>query len=58
MGVPFTTSMETTSLGVTNDGIPVHFSAAALEADWVLPINRVKPHTDFAAPSGAFSSVV
>jgi lactate racemase-like protein len=53
MGVPFATSMETVSLGATNDGVPVHFSAAALEADYLLPINRVKPHTDFFAPLGS-----
>ena len=53
MGVPFATSMETVSLGVTNDGIPVHFSAEAVKADLVLPINRVKPHTDFTAPLGS-----
>jgi len=52
-GVPFATSMETVSLGATNDGVPVHFSAAALEADYLLPINRVKPHTDFFAPLGS-----
>jgi Domain of unknown function (DUF362) len=31
----------------------VLFSAAALEADAVLPINRVKPHTDFGGPLGS-----
>ena len=53
MSVPFETSMETMALGVTQDGIPVNFSAPALKADWIFPINRVKPHTDFFAPLGS-----
>ena len=53
MGVPFETSMETVRVGTTNGGIPVNFSAAALKADWILPINRIKPHTDFQAPLGS-----
>lgn len=48
MGVPILDSMETVSLGKTETGIPIFFSKAACEADWVLPINRVKPHTDFS----------
>ena len=53
MGAPFETSMETVLLGVADDGIPVNFSAAALKADWIFPINRVKPHTDFFGPLGS-----
>lgn len=53
MGVPFETSMETERLGVTDGGIPVNFSAPALKADWIFPVNRVKPHTDFFAPLGS-----
>lgn len=52
-GVPFETSMETVRLGATDDGIPVNFSAAALKADGIFPINRVKPHTDFHASLGS-----
>lgn len=36
-----------------HDGREVVFSAAALEADAVVPINRVKPHTDFGGPLGS-----
>lgn len=50
MGVPIIDSMETVSLGETETGIPVFFSKPAYEADWVLPINRVKLHTDFSGP--------
>lgn len=53
MGVPFETSMETVRLGATDDHIPVNFSARALNADWILPVNRVKPHTDFFGPLGS-----
>lgn len=48
MGVPIVDSMETVPLGETESGIPIFFSKPAYEADWVLPINRVKLHTDFS----------
>ena len=47
MDVPFDPTMETVQLGTTSTGMPVHWSRAALRADAVLPINRVKAHTDF-----------
>ena len=47
MGVPINSSMETEIIGETDDGMEVHFSKPALEADYVVPIGRVKPHTDF-----------
>lgn len=50
IGVPINSSMETEIIGKTPDGIDVHFSRPALEADYVIPIGRVKPHTDFAGP--------
>ena len=54
MGVPFETTMETVCIGTTTaDAIPVNFSAAALKANWIFPINRVKPHTDFHADLGS-----
>ena len=48
MGVPIDASMDTVFLGETENHIPIHFSKAAYEADWVLPINRIKAHTDFS----------
>ena len=48
MGVPINSSMETEIIGETDDGMEVHFSKPALEADYVVPIGRVKPHTDFS----------
>jgi len=53
MNVTFETSMETVCLGTTDDGIGVNFSAPALKADGIFPINRVKPHTDFQANVGS-----
>ncbi len=41
-------SMETVTLGEVRPGVPVFLDRHALEeADLVIPINRVKPHTDF-----------
>ncbi|MCR5035118.1 MAG: lactate racemase domain-containing protein [Clostridia bacterium] len=47
MDVPINSSMETEIIGQTEDGMDVHFSKPALAADYVIPIGRVKPHTDF-----------
>lgn len=50
-GAPIRSSMETVCLGEVEDGVPVYFDRiAATEADVVIPINRVKPHTDFHGP--------
>ncbi|HEX7125682.1 MAG TPA: lactate racemase domain-containing protein [Thermodesulfobacteriota bacterium] len=50
MGVPFRAEMDTVQIGVTPGGFPVHQSKAALEADFLLPVNRIKVHTDFHGP--------
>jgi len=47
LDVQFDASMETSLLGTTAAGMPIYWSSAALRADAVFPINRVKPHTDF-----------
>lgn len=47
MGVPIVSSMEVEQIGKTESGIPVFFDKNALQADLVIPIGRVKPHTDF-----------
>jgi hypothetical protein len=49
MGVPIEASMETIEIGQTEAGYGVPLSRAAAEADAVLIVNRVKPHTDFAS---------
>ncbi len=51
MGCPIRSSMETVLLGHVEDGVPVWFdSTARAHADVVIPVNRVKPHTDFHGP--------
>jgi hypothetical protein len=47
VGAPIRPRMTTRQLGVTPGGVPVHVAVEALEADGVVIVNRVKPHTDF-----------
>ena len=46
-GVPVKATMETTVVGNLDDGTPVHMDRFAAEADGVVVINRIKPHTAF-----------
>jgi hypothetical protein len=46
IGMPVISSMEVQEIGQVGD-MPVFMSTTALEADHVLLVNRVKPHTDF-----------
>lgn len=51
MGCEIRSSMETVELGTVEDGVPVFVDRHAYEgADVIIPINRVKPHTDFRGP--------
>ncbi len=50
IGCPILASMETVELGEVEGGVPVWFDRNAYEADAVIPIGRVKPHTDFHGP--------
>ena len=47
MGVPVKTTMDTVIVGNLDDGTPVHMDRFAAEADGIVVINRVKPHTAF-----------
>ena len=47
MGAPIRATMETTQIGETPQGVPVFLDNYALEADHVVVVNRIKPHTDF-----------
>ncbi len=47
MGVPVVSNMDVVSLGRLDSGAEVFFSKDALEADHIVVINRVKPHTAF-----------
>lgn len=49
MGVEINTSVDVTHIGRTSRGIDVCFDTVALAADLVVPVNRVKLHTDFVA---------
>jgi hypothetical protein len=49
VGMPVISSMEVQQIGCA-EGLPVYMSTTALEADHVLLVNRVKPHTDFRGP--------
>lgn len=49
MGVPILSSMETVEIGKTGDGVPVYIDKHALEADHIVVVNRIKPHTKFKA---------
>ena len=46
-GCPIRSSMEVVQIGETESGFPVYQDRLAHEADGVLLINRVKPHTGF-----------
>ena len=50
IGCPIRSSMETVVVCQTAEGFPVHFDKLAYEADHVLVVNRIKPHTRFAGP--------
>jgi hypothetical protein len=49
VGAPINASMEAAEIGRTESGIRIFVARAALEADAILLINRVKPHTDFSS---------
>lgn len=48
MTCPIRSSMETVVVAQAAEGFPIHFDRHAFEADHVLVVNRVKPHTDFS----------
>lgn len=50
LGVPVVTTVDTVYLGDCANGRHVWFDRAAYEADLIVPINRVKLHTDFVGP--------
>jgi hypothetical protein len=50
VGAPIRSSMETLEVGRMKSGFKVFVDRLALEADFLIVINRIKPHTDFTAP--------
>ncbi|GAC1447664.1 MAG: lactate racemase domain-containing protein [Isosphaeraceae bacterium] len=49
MGVEVRTEMDTVVLGTNPVGLPIYFDKNAHQADGIVLLNRVKPHTDFHA---------
>ena len=47
VGCPIRSEMETVQLGLNSMGLPIHFDKNALEADGIVLLNRIKPHTSF-----------
>lgn len=47
VGAPVRSCMDTVEVGRRADGVPVRIDRLAAEADWIVPVGRVKPHTDF-----------
>lgn len=47
MGVPIKSSMKVVQVGSTREGLPVYVDRYATQADHIVVVNRVKPHTDF-----------
>jgi hypothetical protein len=52
-GVPFDTRMDARNIGSTPAGTEVFTAEAAMQADGIILINRVKPHTDFSGNLGS-----
>lgn len=47
IGCPIHATMETTRIGFTEEQEPVYIDRYAAEADGIIVINRIKPHTSF-----------
>jgi uncharacterized Fe-S center protein len=50
MGAPVRSCMKTVEIGRTASGLPVHIDSYAKEADCIIPVARIKAHTDFRGP--------
>ncbi|SDF08335.1 lactate racemase domain-containing protein [Sporomusa acidovorans] len=49
-GCPIVSSMEVVEIGKIANGLPVHMDKNAYEADGIVIINRIKPHTAYRGP--------
>lgn len=47
MGCPIRATMEVVQIGALEDGTPIYLDKYASEADGVVVVNRIKPHTGF-----------
>jgi len=50
IGAPIVSSMEVVEIGRSSFGFPVLVDKHAAEADGIIVVNRVKPHTEFEGP--------
>jgi hypothetical protein len=48
VGCPIRATMETVRVGATADGLDVYLDAFANDADAIVVVNRIKPHTSFS----------
>jgi hypothetical protein len=46
-GAPIRATMDTVVVATLSNGVPVYVDAIALQADAIVPLNRIKPHTSF-----------
>jgi hypothetical protein len=47
VGCPIRCEMDTVILGTNSFGLPIHFDQNAFDADGIILLNRIKPHTSF-----------
>lgn len=50
MGVPVVTTVDVECAGQLPGGQKIYFDRAAAQADVIIPVNRIKLHTDFTGP--------
>ncbi len=50
MGVPLDGSMDVETIGELGPGLPVYIAQSALQADGIVVVARIKPHTAFRGP--------
>ncbi len=50
VGAEIRATMDTVQVASTTDGMPLYLDRHAADADRILPVNRVKPHTCFKGP--------
>ena len=53
VGCPVISDIEPRQIGATGDGVPVYMDANACEADHLMVVNRIKPHSDFFGTIGS-----
>ncbi len=47
VGCPIRSEMDTVEVGTNSFGLPIHFDRNAFDADGIIVLNRIKPHTSF-----------